>query len=78
MKCAGSVILRSVISSHTIHPCPTTSSIAERYNHNRLLLQRDILALRCGEAKAHYNTVQVLSKIVLSKACLTKILYNEI
>ena len=50
----------------------------QRYNHNRLLLQRDILALHNGEAKARYNIFQALSKILLSKAWLTKILYNEL
>ena len=42
----------------------------EHYHDNRLLLQRDVLALHSGEAKARYNTVQDLSKIVLSKAWL--------
>ena len=37
-----------------------------------MLLQRDILALRSEEAKARYNTIQALSKIVLSEAWLTK------
>ena len=50
----------------------------ERYSHIRLLLQRDELALCSGEAKARYNTVQALSKIVLSETWLTKILYNEL
>jgi len=52
--------------------------IVERYSHIHLLLQRDVLALRSGEAKAHYNIVQALSKIVISEAWLTKILYNEL
>jgi len=72
MKHVGSVILRSVSSSHTIHPCPTLVPTVERYNHCRLLFQRDILALHNGEVEAHYNIVQTLSKIVLSKAWLTK------
>ena len=50
----------------------------KRYSNNRLLLQRDVLALHSGEAKAHYNIVQALSKIVLSEAWLTKSLYNEL
>jgi len=52
--------------------------IVEHYSHIRLLLQRDILTLRSGEAKARYNIVQALSNIVLSEAWLTKILYNEL
>ena len=39
---------------------------------------KDILALHSGEAKAHYNTSQPLSKIVLSEAWLTKNLYNDL
>jgi len=50
----------------------------ERYNHVRLLLQGDELAPCSGEAKARYNTVQALSKVVLSEAWLTKSLYNEL
>ena len=46
--------------------------------HICLLLQRDELAPCIGEAKACYNTVQALSKIVLSEAWLTKSLYNEL
>ena len=44
----------------------------ERYSHIRLLLQRDVLALHSGEAKARYNTVQALPKIVLFEAWLAK------
>ena len=50
----------------------------ERYSHIRLLLQRDVLALCSGEAKARYNIVQALSEIVLWKAWLTKGLYNDL
>ncbi len=50
----------------------------ECYSHNRLLLQRDVLALRNGEAKAHYSIAQFLSKIVVSETWLTKNLYNEL
>lgn len=50
----------------------------EHYNHIRLLLQRDVLAPCSGEAKAHYNTVQVFFKIVLVVGWLTKSLYNEL
>ena len=52
--------------------------IAERYSHCCLLLQRDILALHNEEAKAHYNTLQDFSKILLSESWLTKGLYNEL
>jgi hypothetical protein len=72
------IILRSVSSSHTIHPCQPLVPIVERYSHIRLLLQRDVLALHSGEAKAHYNTVQAFSKIVLSEAWLTQKPYNEL
>ena len=50
----------------------------EHYSHNLLLLQRDVLALCSGEAKARYNTIQALSNIVLSEAWLKKSLYNEL
>jgi len=50
----------------------------EHYSHCRLLLQRDILALHSGEAKACYNTVQAFSKVLLLEAWLTKSLYNEL
>ena len=50
----------------------------EWYKHNRLLLQGDVLGLRSREAKAHYKTVQSLSKILLSEYWLTKSLYNEL
>ena len=49
----------------------------ESYSHIYLLLQRDVLAPCSGEAKACYNTIQALSKIVLSEAWLTKSLCNE-
>jgi len=52
--------------------------IVEHYSHYCLLLQRDILALHNGEAKACYNIVQALSKILLLEAWLTKSLYNEL
>ena len=52
--------------------------IVERYHRIHLLLQRDELAMCSGEAMACYNIVQALSKIVLSEAFLTKILYNEL
>ena len=51
---------------------------AKRYSHYRLFLQRDVLALHFGEAKAHYNTLQDFSKILLLEAWLTKIIYNEL
>ena len=50
----------------------------EHYNHKHLLLQRDVLSLHSGEAKARYNTIQDLSKIVLSEAWLTESPYNEL
>ena len=50
----------------------------KHYSHIYLLLQRDELAPCNGESKAHYNIVQVLSKIVLSEDWLTKGLYNEL
>jgi len=78
MKRAGSIILRSAISSHTIQPDQPLVLTAERYSLCGLLLQRDILALHSGEAKVHYNTVQSLSKILLSESWLTKSLYNEL
>ena len=59
------------------HDQPLVST-TERYNHWRLLLQRDILALHSWEAKARYNTVQDFSKILLLEAWLTKIPYNEL
>ena len=37
-----------------------------------MLLQRDVLALHCGKAKAHYNTLQDFSKLYLSEAWLPK------
>ena len=55
------------------HDKPLVPTV-ERYSHCRLLLQRDILALHNGEAKARYNTLQAFSKRLLSEAWLTKIL----
>ena len=72
------VILRNVSSGHTLQPCPPLVAIVECYSHKRLLLQRDVLALRSGEAKARYNIIQAVSKIVLWEAWLTKRLYNEL
>jgi len=39
--------------------------IAECYSHCRLLLQKDVLALHYGKAKACYNTLQAFSKLHL-------------
>ena len=50
----------------------------ERYSHIFLILQRDVLALCSGEAKARYNIVQAFFKIVLVEAWLTKSPYNEL
>ena len=47
-------------------------SIAERYSHCRLLLQRDVLALHYGEAKVRYNTLQAFSKLSLQESWLQK------
>jgi len=49
----------------------------ERYNHCHILLQRYILAMHSGEAKARYNTLQAFPKILLLEAWLTKSPYNE-
>jgi len=57
---------------------PPLALIVEGYNHNHMLFQRDILALRSGETKAHYNTIQPFSKILLLEAWLTKSLYDEL
>ena len=48
------------------------------YSHIHLILQRDVLALCSGEAKARTNIVQAFFKIVLVEAWLTKSLYNEL
>ena len=40
-----------------------------------MLLQRDLLTLHCGEAKAHPNTLQALSKQWLAKTWLPKSCY---
>ena len=50
----------------------------EHYSYIHLLLQRDELAPSSGEAKVHYNTIQALSKIVLSEDFLPKSLYNDL
>ena len=44
----------------------------ECYSQQCLLLQRHILTLHCGEAKAHHNTFQALSKQCIAKAWLPK------
>ena len=78
MKRVGSFILRVkdpiIQYNHVQLLVPKT----ECYSHCHLLLQRDILALHSGEAKAHYNIVQALSKILLSEAWLNKSLHNEL
>ena len=78
MKRVGSNILKEWKIQSYIQPWQLLALIAEHYSHCCLILQRDVLALHCGEAKAHYNTLKDFSKILLSEAWLTKNLYNEL
>ena len=78
MKHVGSVILISVSSSHTIHPCLTTSFDNGTLQPQPPAPQKNLLALRSGESKACYSTVHALSKIVLSEAWMNKSPYNEL
>ena len=75
MKSVGFVILRSESFNHTMQHDQPLVPRTERYSHCHLILQRDILALHSGEAKARYNTLQDFSKILLSEAWMTKIPY---
>ena len=69
MKHAGYVILYKV-KVPSIH---TTMTIIERYSsQHRMLLQRDLFTLHCGEAKACHNTLKALSKQCLAKSWLPK------
>ena len=61
-----------------MHHVNLLAPTVKNYSHIYLLLQRYVLAPSSGEAKAHYNIVLAFFKIVLVKAWLTKILYNEL
>ena len=78
MKHASCVILRAKVPIIQYNHEQPLVLITECYSHCYLLLQRDVLALHYGEAKAHYNTLQDFSKIILSESWLTKSLYNEL
>ena len=56
-----------------IHHWQPLAPIVEHYSKHRVLLQRYVLALHCGEAKARYNTLQAFSKLYLSEAWLPKV-----
>lgn len=72
MKRVGSPILKEWKIQSYIQPWQPLAPIVECYHHCRLLLQRDVLALHCGEAKICYNTLQNFSKLYLSVSWLIK------
>jgi len=71
MKHVVPIILKEWKIQLYIQPWQPLAPIAEHSIHCHLLLERDVLALHYGEAKARYNTwLQAFSKLYLSEACL--------
>ena len=60
------------------HHWQSLAPIVEHYSQHLLLLQRDVLTLCCGEAKARHNSLQAFYKKFLARCLAPKIPYYEL
>jgi len=58
-----------------IHHSQPLAPIVEHYKQHRLLLERDVLTMHCGEDMPRHNTLQAFFKQCLAKRLAPKILY---
>ena len=61
-----------------IHHWQLLALIVEHYSQEHLLLQRSILTLRCGEAKAHHDTPKPFLSLILAKRLDPKSMFYEL
>jgi len=66
------------ISESSIHTYTILAPIVEHYSQEKLLLQRIILSLCCGEANAHHNTPKPFLSLSLSKILAPKSPFFEL